>query len=197
VHAPSIGDSLTRVTQEKTTRRRFVRRLLAGGALLAVGGAVAAVRTGGYALPSGRAARLVALSPWQFVVMQHVARRVAAPDDSRRVVTADDTDVAGFVDAYMAGMVEPTRTDLLRLLGYVEHLAPAGAGFVARFTRLAPLDQDRVLASVEASSQELLRAGFLGLKSLVFMGYYRDPRTWSILRYDGPLVGRPLEGWSP
>jgi hypothetical protein len=52
-----------------------------------------------------------------------------------------------------------------------------------------------VLASVEASSSDLLRAGFDGLKSLVFMGYYRDPRTWGILGYDGPLVNRPRGGW--
>jgi hypothetical protein len=29
----------------------------------------------------------------------------------------------------------------------------------------------------------------------LLMGYYRDPRTWRILRYDGPLVNRPDEGW--
>ena len=52
-----------------------------------------------------------------------------------------------------------------------------------------------MLAAIEASSSDLLRAGFDGLKSLVFMGYYRDARTWGILGYDGPLVGRPPSGW--
>ncbi|MBL8609283.1 MAG: hypothetical protein JNL38_18280 [Myxococcales bacterium] len=42
---------------------------------------------------------------------------------------------------------------------------------------------------------DLLRGGFAGLKSLIFMGYYRDPRTWAILGYDGPRVGRPERGW--
>ena len=76
-----------------------------------------------------------------------------------------------------------------------------GAGFSAqgpvsaRFTRLSPGDQDRVLASLESSDQDLLRGGFEGLKALVFMGYYRDPRTWKILDYAGPMVSRPERGW--
>jgi hypothetical protein len=48
---------------------------------------------------------------------------------------------------------------------------------------------------MEASDETLLRGGFAGLKSLVFMGYYRDPRTWKILGYAGPWVGRPERGW--
>jgi hypothetical protein len=48
---------------------------------------------------------------------------------------------------------------------------------------------------VQDSGSDLLRAGCEGLKSLVFLGYYRDPRTWTILGYDGPLVGRPAGGW--
>ena len=87
------------------------------------------------------------------------------------------------------------RRDLGRFLGYLEHLAPVAVGLGSRFSRLEPEDQDRVLAWIEASSSDLLRAGFEGLKSLVFMGYYRDPRTWSILAYDGPQVGRPPQGW--
>jgi hypothetical protein len=33
-----------------------------------------------------------------------------------------------------------------------------------------------------------MRAGFQALKGLVMMGYYRDPRTFRILGYKGPLV---------
>jgi len=31
----------------------------------------------------------------------------------------------------------------------------------------------------------------------VMMGYYRDPRTWGVLGYDGPLMNRPEGGWVP
>ena len=146
-------------------------------------------------MPVGRT--LVGLSPWQYVVFQHAARRISAPDrpQDASIPSADDLDVAGFVDGWIARMHKDMRRDLGRFLGYLEHLAPVAVGLGSRFTRLAPADQDRVLAGVEASSNDQLRAGFEGLKSLVFMGYYRDPRTWSILRYDGPMIGRPRDGW--
>ncbi len=142
------------------------------------------------------AARLEVLAPWQYVVVQAVARRIAAPDrEDASIPTTDETDVAGFVDGYVAHLPEGLRRDLLRALAFVEHLAPLGVGCVSRFTRLSAGDQDRVLAWLESNDQDLLRGAFDGLKSLVFMGYYRDPRTWRIVGYDGPRVKRPDGGW--
>jgi hypothetical protein len=176
-------------------RRRFLA--IAGGTLFGVGSLVAFVRTRGYDIGADREAKLLALTPWQVILLEHAARRIVAPDDpaDRSIPSADDTDVVGFIDEYMARMNDPMRDDLAKLFAYVEHLAPLRCGFASRFTRLAASEQDRVLAALEASDQDLLRGGFAGLKSLVFMGYYRDPRTWKILGYAGPWVGRPARGW--
>jgi hypothetical protein len=131
------------------------------------------------------------------VVVQHLARRIAAPDvTDGSVPTTDEVDVVGFVDVYVANLPAALRRDLQKAFAMLEHIAPLGAGCASRFTRLAPEDQDRVLASLESSPVDLLRGAFDGLKALVFMGYYRDPRTWPILRYDGPIVNRPDAGWS-
>jgi hypothetical protein len=173
-----------------------------GLALLLAGGALAVARTSGYRPASGR--KLSWMSAWQLEVVENAARRIAAPDrpPSALAVQADTAvpspdvvDVAGFVDAWVSRMPEKVRRDLGRFIAYLEHVAPLGAGFGTRFSRLGPGDQDAVLRSIERSRHALLRAGFDGLKSLVFIGYYRDPRTWAILGYDGPLVGRPLGGW--
>jgi hypothetical protein len=168
---------------------------LAGLALLALGGAAALVRSSGYPVPARQ--RLLTLSPWQYVVLQHAARRIAAPDrpDDASIPRADDLDVAGFIDGRLARMRPGVRRDFKRFLAYLEHLAPLRAGHASRFTRLDAEAQDDVLAATEASSSDLLRAGFDGLKSLVVMGYYRDARTWGIVGYDGPRVGRPPDGW--
>jgi hypothetical protein len=172
-------------------RRRFVKTALA--ATLVLGGStIALVRTRGYAVPAGRT--LAGFTAWQFVVVQHAARRIAAPDRAG-VPSSDDVDVAGFADDWVSRMPAAVRRDLGRFLAYLEHLAPVGCGLASRFTRLTPSEQDRVLSATEASSNDLLRAGFEGLKSLVFLGFYRDARTWSILGYDGPLVARPEGGW--
>src|SRR5690349_8786367 len=87
-------------------RRAFLKAGLVGGALVAAGSLVALVRTSGYELPPERARSLKSLEPWQFVFVQHAARRIAAPDrpGDARIPTPDDTDTAGFVDAYVAGM---------------------------------------------------------------------------------------------
>jgi hypothetical protein len=137
---------------------------------------------------------LVALAPWQYVVVREAALRICAADaPSVGVVTAEDTDVAGFVDAYVAKMPRRLRRDLLRFLGFLEQLAPVPLGMTSRFSLLAAEDQDRVLASLEHHSSTLLRGGFEGVKALVFMGYYRDPRTWPVLGYDGPLLTRAAQ----
>jgi gluconate 2-dehydrogenase subunit 3-like protein len=163
--------------------------------MMALGGVAGVVRSRGYGLPPGQ--RLLTMSAWQFVVVQHAARRIAAPDrtDDAAIPSADDLDVAAFVDAWVARMRPDLRRDFGRFLAYVEHLAPLRVGLGSRFTRLAADAQDRVLAATQASSSDLLRAGFEGLKSLVLMGYYRDARTWAIVGYDGPRVGRPPNGW--
>jgi len=167
----------------------------AAAAVVLAGGAVAVVRTRGYGVGPG--VRLVGMPAWQFVVVEHAARRIAAPDreGDASIPSPDDLGVATFVDAWVARMPSPMQRDLGRFLAYLEHVAPLGTGFASRFTRLAPEAQDRVLEGVENSSHDLLRAGFDGLKSLVFIGYYRDARTWGLVGYDGPLVGRPPQGW--
>ncbi len=158
-------------SSKRISRRRALA--VAGGVLLAAGGAAAVVRTRGYDLPADRAAKLQAFSPWHFVVMAAVARRIAAPDDDASAPSTDDVDVAGFLDGYVAHMAEPLRRDLLRLLGFVEHVAPLMTKQVSRlsrFTRLSGADQDRVLSWLETNDRDLLRGGFDALKSLVFMG---------------------------
>jgi hypothetical protein len=170
----------------RTNRRRFLA--ITGGALLAAGSAAAVVRTRGYDVPADRASKLRALAPWQALVFDAIARRVAAADVPEEVPSTDEVGVTDFVDGYVAGMHPALRRDCLRLMGFVEHVAPLLARMGSRFTRLSAADQDKVLAKLESHDQGLLRGAFAGLKSLVFIGYYRDPRTWKIIGYTGPLV---------
>jgi hypothetical protein len=171
-------------------RRSWLRTAIAGGVISAFGGAIALVRTSGYTIDPGAAARLSVFRPWQYAVARAVARRLAAPDRAEGVVSADDVGVAEFIDAYLVDVPGELRGDLFRLLRYVEQLAPLGAGFFHRFTDLGEADQDQVLAGLETSRIDALRAGFQAMKSLVMMGYYRDPRTFGMLGYPGPLLTR-------
>ena len=168
-------------------RRKVLKAALALAVVGAAGSLIAVVRTRGYAVNDDVRARLLALDPWQYVVVQHLARRVCAADQPG-IITADEADVAGFVDAYVAKMPARMARDLGRFLGVIEQIAPAGVGKTSRFSRLEAVDQDRVLESLERHSSDLMRGGFEGVKALLFMGYYRDARTWGILGYEGPRV---------
>jgi hypothetical protein len=176
----------------KPSRRGLLKAAIAFGVIGIAGGAVGIVRTRGYSLPAGT--KLESLATWEWLLVRSLARVICAPDQPG-VISADEVDVAGFVDAYCAKMPKKMRRDLGRMFTYVEQLAPIAAGFSSRFTKLSPGDQTRVLQSLETTEKELLHGGFEGIKSLVFMGFYRDPRTWAILEYDGPLVNRPENGW--
>ena len=180
-------------TERTTSRRSALKTLVFGVVVAAGGGAVAFVRSRGYAVPTRQ---LASLSPWEFAVVEQAARRIVQPDrpDDRTIPSADDTDVAGFVDGYASKMPAPMRRDLSRALLYLEQIAPLGKGLTKRFSELSPEEQDHVLASLESSGVMALRGAWNGIKSLVFMGYYRDPRTWSIVEYDGPLLGRSGRG---
>jgi hypothetical protein len=172
----------------RTGRRKWLQSLVIGGAVSALGGAVALVRTAGYVIDPAAAAKLRSLAPWQYVLLRDVARRLVAPDVTEGVPMADDVGVAEFIDGYLVDMRAADRRDLFTFLRFVEQLAPFASGFVHRFSELSPFDQDAVLGALESSSSDQLRAGFQALKGLVMMGYYRDPRTFRILGYKGPLV---------
>jgi hypothetical protein len=181
-----------------TARRRWLRGALAVSALGAMGGLLALIRTEyefDPSLPAGPALR--ALHPGQYLFVRAVARRIVAPDRpaDTSILTPDEAKVAEFVDSYVAAMPPSLRRDVLRLLWFVEQVAPFGSGFARRFTSLSAEQQDTVLAAVCESRIPDLRAGFEAMKSLVMMGYYRDPRTWRILGYEGPFVGRPEGGF--
>jgi hypothetical protein len=177
-------------TVPRPSRRAALKTLAFGVLVAVVGGTIAKIRTQGYVVR--RAKPLLSLSPLELAVVEHAARRIAASDrpEDRSIPSADDVDVAGFVDAYVAKMSPPMRRDLGRAFLYLEEVAPLTVGLASRFSLLGPADQDRVLAALEASPVMLLRGAFAGIKSLVFMGYYRDARTWGILGYGGPWVGK-------
>jgi hypothetical protein len=154
-------------------------------------GLVGLVRTRGYGLPPG--VTPVTLTAAEYDVLTAIARRICAPDRAD-APSIDEVGVVAFADSYIGKMHPAMQRDLRQFFVYIEQLAPLRLGFASRFTHLSPAEQDRVLGSIEASDEGILRGGFDGLKSLVFMGYYRDARTWSIAGYGGPWLQAGSDG---
>jgi hypothetical protein len=181
-------------------RRSFLRGALA---LTALGGAsvLSLARFVSYDRGDRRIAYMRALSAWQVAVVDALANRMCAADVAYDSIAAPPTprevEVVEFIDAFIAESDPALRRDLLAAIGALEHAFPLLAGHARRFSSLSPRAQDEVLRAMETSSIDLVRGAFAGLKSVAMMGYFRDPRTWGVLGYDGPLVSRPDGGWVP
>ncbi len=165
-----------------SVRRGLSRRSIligSGVGVLAGAAAAAGIRFSGYDVVPSITSQLSSLAPWQGLVLSAFATRV--------LPTGAPFDLA-FVDRYMTTLHPTDQRDMGVLIGYLEHLAPVAGGNVRRFTNLPPGEQDAVLSGLEASRINLLRAGFQGLRAIVFMSYYRTPLAWRAIGYDGPIV---------
>jgi hypothetical protein len=184
----------------RTFLRRVKRAAIAFG-VLGGAGVIAAVRTSGYQVDPARAASLKAIAPWQLAVLDAVAARMCAADVAYDAPGAPPTPrevgAAEFYDTFVSRCDRSLARDCKAAIGFVEHAWPLACGQLHRFTALPADRQDALLAKMESSSSDLVRGCFQSLKSLLMMGYWRDPRTWGVIRYDGPMVNRPLEGWTP
>ena len=87
----------------------------------------------------------------------------------------------GIVDGALMERPEALRRQFGMLLGVIRWLPLARWG--TPFERLTGPQQDRVLGWLEDAPVSKLRAGFWGLKTLVFMGYYGQEEIWPELPY--------------
>jgi hypothetical protein len=160
------------------SRRRFLRLSLLGAAVVGVAGVVGR-HLSGYSLDEKLQNQLRVLSPKEFLILSAIARRVLAGDGP----SADEVQAALYADAYLQKVPEALVSDVRGLLHLFEHATSA----TSRFTHLSGEEQDQCLRSWQASRLALKRQGFQALRTLCFMGYYRDPRTWPMLGYTGPM----------
>jgi len=186
----AVGESKGR---RKLTRRRLFRVGIGGAVALGAGG-IFAWQTCGYEVDEDLERRLRSLTPKEYLIVRAAAARILRPDGDD-LPTADQVEAALFADGFVARMDEAGRDDLKKLLHVLEHALPVSTGRASRFTNLDGPGQDAVLGSMQTSSIDLMRGAFDGLKSLCAMAYFRDPRTWRPIGYDGPLIGRPAGGF--
>ena len=166
-------------------RRKFLKRGLFGGALLALAG------TGIAVFPGDRSVRatgpLLSFSPAAFSVLAAVAARVV------KGTSADPMEIAMRIDAALQRAAPEARVDLGRALLLLENGLPGllFRGTPRPFTLLAVDDQDRALLAWRDSRLVLLRGAYHGLRKLCLAAHYATPAGWPETGYGGPLIPKP------
>jgi D-cysteine desulfhydrase len=96
-------------------------------------------------------------------------------------------EVARTIDAYLVGAPAAMVIEVHALLALVEHGTLLG-GELRRLTALSPADRAAFLTRLGGYPQPLPFAA-RGLRDLLMLGLYADPRTWPGIGYEGPLLG--------
>lgn len=163
-----------------SSRRKFLKKGLFGGLLLALGGGVLALYPSGHvASPTGP---LLALEPLSFQVLVAVAGRMVVAK------TANAVAIAHAVDLALTRTSPEAQADMNKLLSLLENALPGLVfdGRVQPFTRLSLESRDRVLESWRTSRFALRRSGYQALRKLCLASHYLEEKTWGPLGYKPP-----------
>lgn len=188
----SPPDNEAQPKKEGLSRRALLKRGLFGGLILGMGG-VFAYQQSGYELSKDKADSLKVLNAKEFLVLQAIAARVMAGDEEG-TPGPEELGVAEWIDGYLKRQSPWVQKDFRMLLNAIEHAGPMMDFEFSRFTRMSAAAQDRVLGNWARSRLSLRKQGFSALKGLCVMAYYRHPKTWDLLGYDGPLVKKQSGG---
>ena len=166
-------------------RRRFLQGSAAGVALLGLGSLLPAGCTR-YPKPSKT---LLFFTAKEYAVMNQAAERLLGAEGQ---VGSDDeqVDVAANLDGWLASWDAEAQQQLRIMLRVFEHGTSLFDLQRRRFTRLGASAKDQYVDGWMRSTLGARRAVFRGLKALSASGFYKDPRTWPSLSYEGPWLGR-------
>lgn len=163
---------------QSLSRRRFLKAGLSVGVGLA-------------ALAHGVAARAVEAPPavsYKYLgevearVLDKL-RRLLLPNDKAGLPSSDDVQVMRNLDAQMGQLGPKARDDLSLAIRGLEY------GSLLSFSRFSRLDDAAAHKQLAAWQKgAFFKRGIVAtIKSFVLLGYWRDPRTFSFLEYDGPV----------
>jgi hypothetical protein len=171
-------------------RRKFIKRGLAGGALLLLAGALPlAFRSTAIGRRPRRELRLLSLE--EYAVLAAIAARVVPGDGAGPTwPSAEAVDCAGKIDALIATVHPEAGSDFRRLLRLFESgfLGTFIAASPRPFTRAKPAEQDARIEAWRRSRLTVLRSGYQALKRLAHAAYYSSPEVYALIGYPGPPV---------
>jgi hypothetical protein len=174
------------------SRRRFLKAsLVAGGALLGVGG-------GGFLMLRGRAPEVSALR----VLDAHEYRtlrsliEVMLPKTSSIPIDPASMDLPRAFDAFLADEPEHNVKDLQKALVLIEFGPLVFDGKLTTFSRLEPVERSKHWEAWAVSDNLLRRQVSVAMRKFFNLVYFDREEVWPHIGYPGPSMNR-LRGDAP
>ncbi|MBT3220165.1 MAG: pyridoxal-phosphate dependent enzyme [Proteobacteria bacterium] len=162
------------------------RQVLAGVCVLAAG-ATLGVRLTGYSRFPNWSGHV--LSRWEAEVVAAAAEALLPNTPGEANIGPTVEEVTVNVDRYLVGMPQPMLTEIHGLFGLLEHGTPMGCS-ITRLTRLTPAARLEFFEKLNGGPF-LIRCAVRGIRDLLMIGQYQDPRSWPATGYTGPMVSPP------
>lgn len=176
------------ISPSPITRRKFLGVGLAGGALLAIGGGVAAWFTAGYDALLSPTDVPIALSTKEFAVVRALID--ALFPGGHGLPSGNAIGLAQRVDEELWAASPKLRRQLKQGIQLLEHV-PVLFGYPGRFTALSPSQREEVFTKLLRSNRRTYRQIAVALKQLTQLYYFADERTWRAIHYPGTLGPLP------
>ena len=162
-------------------RRTFLRGT-AGGIAALTAATLLPTGCGGY--PS--VATLRTFTAKEFAVLKGLITTYLPPAEG--LPSAEDLDIAGYLDTYLAVEPAPVRKQLKQALLLVEYGGFWYGPERRRFTRMTAAGQEAYLQGWLESASPFRRQVGQIFRRATINTYYGDERSWDAIGYDGPFV---------
>lgn len=164
-------------------RRGFLRGSAGGLAAIGLASMLPAGCAADYPQAAADGVMLASLSEKEYAVARAAAEAILSG------VPVEPHQVAAAIDAELAAVGEPVRSDMKSVLGLIEHLTFLG-GQWRRFTALSPAARLENLRGWSRSRLNLRRGAYLALHGFVVYCAYNRDATRSLTGFPGPWPER-------
>lgn len=176
------------MTQNRTSRREFLKETLLGAAFLSAAKLVPsdALLADGFALVPND---LIYFSPKEYLIFEAVAERIIGVPSPGQPGSRD-IGVAMRADQFLAGADPEVQEQFHQLLTVFNALLFTFL-FDFRFSsflNMSPADKDSYIEDWMTSKFGFRRTGFQALKRVCLSMYYTDSRSWKEIGYEGMFL---------
>jgi hypothetical protein len=165
------------------TRRRFLIGAIGLG-VVGAGAAIALRPKVGLTIPAG----IVHLTAFECALFTQLIP-LFLPTDGTALFPPKDVPILKNIDEIFGTLHPQLRDDLGKGLQLFDYGAVVVGFNWTRFINLEP-DAARTYCEKWQSGGAVQRAIFSALRQFLYVSYWRDPRTWKAVEYDGPVSAR-------